>query len=92
MKFCLHCDHSFSPSRSGQIYCSKECQLAASKSKKLERGLKIPPMPYNQALANAWLMDRGLEDIPDIFNRDISHEIQKENKEQPEQRDASQKS
>lgn len=85
LKACKHCKQLFAPRRVDHILCGDVCRSSYRLQLRKERdpNVKWKPMPREQALVNAFLLGRDLEDIEEIvdkvFKRELLSEEETEN-------------
>lgn len=73
---CLYCEVEFTPQRGVQTFCSKDCRFMYNRAKSYAKKLKDPPMSRTQALVNAYLMDRSLDNLDDLIHEHFKRKVQ----------------
>ncbi len=72
---CEYCNEKFMGVRPGQRFCSQKHNYLAREKRNERTHAKVPPMPRDQAVVNAFLMGRSMTDvnslIDDVFQRPV---------------------
>lgn len=66
-KVCKYCELEFIPPRIDAVFCDKNCRYAYNAANRKSQ-VTNPPMSETQALVNAYLMDRSLEDLDELIH------------------------